>query len=810
MTTTQPQLTSVLLTLPEIASWQVKTPPAQSGKINVALPALQRSAVWKVAQIEDLWDSIFRRFPVGSFIIAPPDDRLKQKRFKLQSEKEAVVDPDYLLLDGQQRATGIALGFYDIWTNEIDAARSTLWIDISSPPSSRDVDFVFRVTTRAHPWGYRKTDPNTTLSSSQIRAALLAYQTANENSELRPEDLLLQQTWPWDASAPIPVSFILSAVLHNRSSSEKVREYLHQRLKQLPILNDYQNKNQQTDLVDRTEQDAHRHHQQQRNQILEALENPSSQSGIILQSVISRISGLIFDKENHYQIPALPLNLSDTAQTTSTTEEEPVKTYDPDAQDVAKKDAIELLFVRVNSAGTPLAGEELTYSLLKSAWPDAANFIDSLDHKPAQPSRIATLCIRLILARQQHSSNKKGVNTLPNTPGINEFRRLVRNEEFLSQLTDFIRTEANDLFSKTWEFLTAQSFGLLPYLAVEIARQSVDVYFLMMYWMDKLSQTNSLPNIKEKTHRRTLGFITAVAWFAQDKRNACAALWPQLMETDPDNLLDFFNKKAFAQTNLLDRRLSLRMIPLPSADEFELWCRKSVLGHQGCRDTVSSPDSTIWDSWNWYTSFADKLAKDPTIQEKWEKRLSANISSSEDDEELDYSGSVSQASRIFADTVYNSRSILLYAQREWVRRWYPKFDPSQPEYMEDRNRPWDYDHILPQNLLRSPSGNSRRNIPQVIWDWVGSIGNLRAWPLEANRSDSDTSPTLKLTDISIEEKRYSMINMADLIAASFIQKDVDWQFWEGSVPVEKDSTGKVVVTDRRYLALAKYHDNRAS
>lgn len=209
------------------------------------------------------------------------------------------------------------------------------------------------------------------------------------------------------------------------------------------------------------------------------------------------------------------------------------------------------------------------------------------------------------------------------------------------------------------------------------------------------------------------------------------------------------------------------MIPLPSVEELELVCKRGVTGQKGCTNTISSADSTIWNSWNWYSSFTDIMVKDSESKAKWAGRLMPEQTPAED-EEPDLTESTLQAARHFFDTLYGSRPILLYAQRKWLQKWNPRFDPSQPEYMEDKNRPWDYDHILPQNLLRAESGNARRNIPQVIWDWCGSIGNLRAWPLEANRSDSDTSPTLKLTLVSPEEQRYSMKDGRAERSASFV------------------------------------------
>ena len=74
----------------DISTWLL-----QKGS-EIELPAIQRGFVWKTSQIENLWDSIFRGYPVGSFLL---------------SQKETHLE----LFDGQQRATSIALGFYNPW-----------------------------------------------------------------------------------------------------------------------------------------------------------------------------------------------------------------------------------------------------------------------------------------------------------------------------------------------------------------------------------------------------------------------------------------------------------------------------------------------------------------------------------------------------------------------------------------------------------------------------------------------------------------------------------------------------------------------
>lgn len=797
---------AVLLSLPEIAAWQVPNAPAKPGSVIASLPALQRGAVWKVKQIEELWDSILRGFPIGAFIIAPPNDELKSQDFKLQPD-EGLAQANYLLLDGQQRATGIALGFYDVWQHEVKEPKSALWLDLGSPPQNRDVEFILRVVTRSHPWGYKRVDPDETITANQMRAALQAFRTANKATEKRPEEFDLKETWPWDAEAPVPLVIIVDALISNRNDFTKARDTAWKRIKKLPMFSQDLNFSVNEGEDDRVKGDADRGIKSQCRNVRLAFEDENSDQYRFLGHVLIKLQE-IFSTDNGYRVPALPLDLQRTVQSSSSDEDQ-VLAESPQIIDAAKKDAIELLFVRVNSAGTPLAGEELTYSLLKAAWPDAAKFIDKLKHKPAIASRIAMFCIRMVLAQKQKPVEPGKTLSMPASPSINEFRRLVRDQNpthknFRNNLTDFIENDADALFDATWQFLTSESYALLPALAVDLAQKSPDVYFLLLRWIDRLRNLHiSIHQINEETHRRTLGFITALAWFAPDAGKACSAIWADMQGAEKDSLVNYFDNTRFSQTCHMDERFNLRMIPLPTTDEVSLACQRGVTGGKGKQNTISSVESSIWSSWEWNSSFADILHKDKEVKNDWSNRIEPETIG-EEDESPSLDESLLQVSRHFMDRLYESRSILLYAQREWLRKWYPNFDPSLPEHMEDKNRPWDYDHILPQNLLRAESGNARRNIPQVIWDWCGSIGNLRAWPMEANRSDSDTHPMQKLTKVSTEEKRYAMKTSKDELAASFVQEDIDWLKWQLSVPLTEEGS----VEDRRYLASINYHEQR--
>lgn len=84
----------------EIADWTLSNS-------KVTIPAIQRGLVWKPSQVELLWDSILRGFPIGSFMLSENDNCT------------------YNLMDGQQRFNAISLGF-----NKVPNARSIIWIDL--------------------------------------------------------------------------------------------------------------------------------------------------------------------------------------------------------------------------------------------------------------------------------------------------------------------------------------------------------------------------------------------------------------------------------------------------------------------------------------------------------------------------------------------------------------------------------------------------------------------------------------------------------------------------------------------------------
>jgi hypothetical protein len=81
-------------------------------------------------------------------------------------------------------------------------------------------------------------------------------------------------------------------------------------------------------------------------------------------------------------------------------------------------------------------------------------------------------------------------------------------------------------------------------------------------------------------------------------------------------------------------------------------------------------------------------------------------------------------------------------------------------------------------VLGSNRKRTKHGIPKIIKDWHGSIGNLRAWPLEINRSDGDKSPHKKFDEINDAESNHYLIKTTkDKKIASFINDEslADWR-----------------------------------
>lgn len=124
--------------------------------------------------------------------------------------------------------------------------------------------------------------------------------------------------------------------------------------------------------------------------------------------------------------------------------------------------------------------------------------------------------------------------------------------------------------------------------------------------------------------------------------------------------------------------------------------------------------------------------------------------------------------------------LLLYGCRSFIREWFAGYDPRDPEWGE-QNRPWDYDHIAPQDWF---GGN------QMKQDWRlplcrmarDSIGNSAPLPFSLNRAKKAAPPG----------KNYPT-GANDGNAERLLLNERDVRQYDGSASVRVHRNGKMAV-----------------
>jgi hypothetical protein len=295
----------------EIASWQLNTVDPM-----VELPALQRTFIWRPNQIEELWDSLLRGFPIGSFLLSNTDKRLH-------------------LLDGQQRATTIALGFYNPWASDqehvfwsIKKAIPTLWIDLAPVEKPISQRFVLRLVTQSHPWGYQLKNSKSVLSVADRKHVLNIFKENPKNALGGYTTFSSTNVFPYDSNLPVPLSFLLEAIAQNESNW---RDALFSKCSDLLATKYIKTKGVEKDYLDKLKE-------------------------ILNGSDIDEIA-IGVKRLQKFSVPAIILD-DDVLQNEDEEDDQGEGTADP------------TLFIRLNSSGTHIGGEELIYSIYKAIFPN--------------------------------------------------------------------------------------------------------------------------------------------------------------------------------------------------------------------------------------------------------------------------------------------------------------------------------------------------------------------------------------------------------------------------------------------------------
>lgn len=657
--------------LPDISKWF-----SEEGEVQ--LPALQRGLVWKPSQIEILWDSLMRRIPIGSFVIC---EGIETQTVNAKPNKNF-----YHLLDGQQRANAIQIGFNNPFCYD---SKAILWLDINPKqlPLNSTRSFLFRLTTIAHPWGYDNKDECGVLSASRIRKELVPSRemTIDEEIYRRPTP---QELYPFEANYPIPMGLLWEIFKSSSSqtlSLEQITKYLND--------NEYGTYKWAAKICQANAKDE---------------EKDSFQRSLAI------ISKGLRDIETTTIIALItPPNLLE-----ATKQEECVE--NDGKEDITN---IEHLFHRLNRQGTELGGEELIYSMMKAYWPEIRNAIDNIEsEKKLMPaSRLVSLAMRTIIMEDKIRSQNNNDPVILSSLNIAQARHLSVDSEkagLKKSITTFITDGLKETCNKVDKILLFneenRQWGLPPYVRSSIAWNKPDIYLFLMLMERKFKCSEN-----DDISKALAGIVTWLKWFGGNIQNILSILYRQ-------DSLELSIIKNVVNNGCLSKIFTPgdvnRFLTLPEAVD----------------DRV--PNSVS--QWRFDSLFGDGFEN--RIQ-KTEKDMNKLETFPEASEELIQKAR--EQWRHFIDRLRKEREILLYAQRNYLNSRF-NYDPSRKDFWEGHNRPWDFDHIFARTFAHGiKKDNSYLGFCQ---EWRDSNGNMRAWPFEANRSDQARKANEKISGKQIE------------------------------------------------------------
>jgi hypothetical protein len=632
--------------LNDIANW-----PANG---FVELPKVQRGFVWKPNQIEDLWDSLLRKYPVGAFVF------------------NIATDGNLQLLDGQQRATAITLGFNHKTFRKTEN-HLKIFIDLELPQNDARKYF-FRVITDSHPWGYQRKPNNKPLDVDEKRNASKYF---GDIDSINPD---LNQCFPFDAALPIPFSFFLDS----KSESEiiesifswplwsvvkgKFEDYITSNPKQLEKRKELELLTSDSDFLKRRIKQIYKEVQL----MLEKREIP----GLYLDNVLAEAleDKQISMQENEQDI------LDDSEQ----------------------EHEVENLFVRLNAGGTPLRGEELNYSILKSKITlETQKIIEEACTYFINPARFITVAFRLQQYNEDKGNVREGLNMniKPRQfqARLNSKIEIEKFEKFVLKLLSDKIYGGKTLFDYSKQILEYQPLtnpNGFPHLIVnKLINSSAELLFMFWYRLQVKKDRFTFEQVSaKKVHEKMLGMYSMFLWLGKGDSNRDYSkllrnIWSAMKVLDIEN---FWSSATI-------KRAMLNNVLLP-------------LAHYS-KSTKDNPDIKWYSKQhiNLKTSLIDKLYK------------------------------ISDAA-YNTDTLFFNNDLVLYSQRDFLH----KIFKNKQFHLDDTNVPFDWDHIYPQKLIQK-----KQKTPSLVKEFYNSIGNYRAWPYELNRMDSADTPKSKLNPLPI-------------------------------------------------------------
>lgn len=658
------------------------------------IPTIQRGFVWKPYQIENLWDSLARNFPIGTFII---DDTASNKQ----------------ILDGQQRASAIAIGCKGIKSNSLFNLKDNfmrLFIDIAKPDLETDKKFTFKLITRSHPWGYQLNDNDETLTVTDRSNALAIYdelgitKNSKDKNEYKYFEVEDKRTefFPYDCYLPIPVELFLQAkdkkecintistYIKNSIFNEfiEVQDNIIQ-IKYIPFLDFYKREVNENNkiiitqkikvptkgLLSKYEKIYQTYKRKFTNKKIDpSLDEKINSDFIKVNEKISFYSlDELYDKIaaiKKYQLVFSNLTNSELNINGISPENDNERVLDKDEQ----TSDIETIFQRLNRGGTPISEDDLTFSLFKSSLGTTNEAKDLLDNfiincegliNPSRMFRLAYLLWEQSnkYAKENSKQYELAYQRIKYKVAKNDFKEQSFKDFLTNHFVDDCKKNYFKKFKEIFLYSNENKNGLPYPLFIQLCKSAPELVFLMMYRLNIIGDYEKVKN-HSKNRNLMIGFLLGLYWFFKGKKEK--SYTPLLRTVWP--LVSFATFKNCWSTELL-QRCSL-MYDTDKVDNY--------------------------------------IFEDMILYNKDNGTKNTNI--------------------VFIDKILNNKDLVLYAQKDIVAKW---FNNPNIFLLDDNSIPYDFDHICPSSY------RNKRKFNKKIKQLLDDIGNYRVWPFDLNRSDQD-------------------------------------------------------------------------
>jgi hypothetical protein len=694
------------LKLQDIAEWQF------AEDSEVTLPKMQRGFVWHPEQIEALWDSLLRRYPIGSFLFS-----------KTKEEK-------YLLMDGQQRATAIALGFFNPFADKMSPWSikensdhlPVVWIDINPPQKKlpERSKFLIRVVTRSHPWGYSVNHEK--LGINDRKSALELFKLNPKNKDMGYTQFANTTYYPFDAWYPVPLAFFINAIKDGNVSKESVSQAVIEMCeKKLPEYfhtqqNKFKNREQ---FIKKLEDDFQEHLNNISQKVLSAIKSTTINYDTLDEAVLNEEDNV--GAEQEYQ------GISSDSEAENPT-----------------------LFVRINSGGTTLGGDDLIYSIYKATFPKSKELVEEIGMDYIPPTQIISIASRIAYSKGKY----------PRRMSVQVFQTNIKKKMFQKNMNVLIGSpedegplkkhfqSAVDLLSlKDVEGFNGEYSEMPPVLVKEFIKKSQDLFLFLIYWLYK----NDKKEITADSKRKIVARLLIFSWFTYDRskktiEKTVKEIWKQ------GNNPDFWAQPI---NNLFESKEQLFAIPV-SPDLLKKYYFSKTVENRFFDNKDDQWELIKCNEGEAIRRFyeKEKVHMKPFSKKEWQENAEDNF-------------------QHFVTNLTGGWSLILFAQKEYINEQFKDFN--QLDDLDDTNTPWDWDHIYPNSWVYN-----QKKLPQIVRSWNECAGNYRVLALEQNRSENNNlSPADRLSNLPDNDPPLTGEQIRELSFVNDKSKYADdWKYWK--------------------------------